>query len=93
MFFITSSYPWYRDILVYIQTLKCPTSTSCDECHRICHQAKNYLILEDNLYRQSVDFILCRCLTHEEEKIMLNDCHTGECGGHLSRFATAQKIL
>ena len=58
MFFIESTDPWYGDILIYLQTLKCPTSTSCDERRRICHQAKNYLILSDNLYRRGVDGIL-----------------------------------
>jgi hypothetical protein len=66
MFLIASSDPWYGDILVYLQTLKCPTSASHDEHRRICHQAKNYLILEDTLYRRGVDCILRRCLTHEE---------------------------
>ena len=31
MFLITSSDPWYGDILIYLQNLKCPTSTSHDE--------------------------------------------------------------
>ena len=34
-----------------------------------------------------------RCLTHEEEETVLNDAHSGACGGHLSGLATAQKIL
>jgi hypothetical protein len=93
MFFITSLDPWYGDILIYIQTLKCPTSTSHDERRCICHQAKNYLILDDTLYRRGVDYILRRCLTHEEAVIMLKNCHTGACGGHLFGLATAQKIL
>ena len=93
MFLIESSDPWYRDILIYLQTLKCPTSASRDEHRRIHHQANNYLILDDTLYRQGVDCILHRCLTHEEEEIILNNCHTGACGGHLSRLATTQKIL
>jgi hypothetical protein len=93
MFLIVSSNPWYGYILVYIQTLKCPTSTSCDECCCICHQAKNYLMLEDTLYGQGVDCILHWCLTHEEEKIVLNDFHAGACGGHLSRLETTQNIL
>jgi hypothetical protein len=59
MFLITSSDPWYRDILIYLQTLKCPTSTSHDERCRIHHQAKNYLILDDTLYRRGVECILC----------------------------------
>jgi hypothetical protein len=93
MFFITSSDPWYRDILIYIQTLKCPTSSSRDERRCICHQDKNYLILNDTLYRRGVDCILRRCLTHEEVVIMLNDFHTIACGSHLSGLATTQKIL
>jgi hypothetical protein len=71
MFLIASSDPWYGDILVYLQTLKCPTSASHDERRRIRHQAKNYLILEDTLYRRGVDCILRRCLTHEEAKSCL----------------------
>jgi hypothetical protein len=58
MLMIASSDPWYGDILVYLQTLKCPASTSCDERHRIRHQAKNYLILKDTLYRRGVDCVL-----------------------------------
>jgi hypothetical protein len=58
MFFITSSDPWYRDILIYLQNLKCPTTTSHDECRRIRHQAKNYLIFDDTLYQRGVDYIL-----------------------------------
>jgi hypothetical protein len=55
MFLIASSDPWYGDILVYLQTFKFPTSSSHDERCCICHQEKNYLILEDTLYRQGVD--------------------------------------
>jgi hypothetical protein len=93
MFLIASSDPWYGDILVYIHTLKCSTSASRDEHHRICHQAKNYLILDDTLYRRGVDYILPQCLTHEEEVIVLNDFHIGACGAHFSGLATTQNIL
>ena len=31
MFLIDSSDPWYGDVLIYLQTLKCPNSASCDE--------------------------------------------------------------
>jgi hypothetical protein len=93
MFLITYSDPWYRDILIYLQTLKCPTSASRDERRWIHHQDKNYLILDDTLYRRGIDCILRRCLTHEEAVIMLNNCHTGACGGHLSGLATTQNIL
>jgi hypothetical protein len=45
------------------------------------------------LYRQGIDNILHRCLTHREAESILNDCHNGACGGHLSGLATTQKIL
>jgi hypothetical protein len=54
---------------------------------------ENYLIIDDTLYRRGVDCILHRCLTHEEAELVLNDCHTGACGGHLSGLETTQKIL
>ena len=34
-----------------------------------------------------------RCLTHEEVETILNDAHSGACGGHLSGLAIAQNIL
>ena len=55
--------------------------------------AKNYLIIGDTLYHKGVDSILRRCLTHEEAKIVLNDAHSGACGGHLSGLATTHNIL
>jgi hypothetical protein len=93
MFLITSSDPWYGDILIYLHTLKCPTSTSCDERRHIRHQDKNYHILDDTLYQRGVDCILRRCLTHEEAIIVLNDFHIGAYGSHFSRLATTQNIL
>jgi hypothetical protein len=90
IFLISSLDPWYGDILVYLQTLKCPASSSHDECRCICHQEKNYLILDDTLYHQGIDCILHRCLIHEEAKLVLNKCHTGACGGNLSGLTTTK---
>jgi hypothetical protein len=93
MFFIVSSDPWYGDILFYLQTLKFPTSASHDKHRHIRNHEKNYLILEETLYRRGVDCSLRQCLTHDEAEIGLNDCHTGACGGYLSRLETTQKII
>ena len=85
--------PWYRDIIVYLQTLKVPTHLSQDERRRLRHVAKNYLIVDNTLYCSGVDSILRRCLTHDEAEVVLNDFHEGACGGHLSGLSTAQNIL
>ena len=55
--------------------------------------AKNYLIVDNTLYRHGVDSILHRCITHDEAEVGLNDCHRGACGGNLSGLSTTQKIL
>ena len=84
IFLISTSDPWYGDIIIYLQTLKYPATSSREERRKLCLHAKNYLIIGDTLYRRGVDSVLCRCLTHEEAEIVLNDSHSGACGGHLS---------
>ena len=64
-----------------------------DARHRIRHQSQLYRIVEDTLYRVGVDSVLCQCLTLEEAEKVLNDCHSGACGGHMSGYATTKKIL
>ena len=49
--------------------------------------------MDNTLYYRGVDSILRRCLTHEEAELVLNDCHRGVCGGHLSGISTAQKNI
>ena len=89
IFLISTSDPWYGDILIYLQNLKYPAASSREERRKLRLHAKNYLIIGDTLYRRGVDFILRRCLTHEEVEIVLNDSHSRACGGHLSRLAMA----
>jgi hypothetical protein len=45
------------------------------------------------LYHYGIDVVLQDCLTHEEAKQFLNDCHLGACGGHIYGMDTAQKNL
>ena len=66
IFLISTLDPWYGGIIIYLQTLKTPTHLSRDERRRLCHVSKNYLIVDNTLYRRGVDSILRRCLTHEE---------------------------
>ena len=91
IFFISTLDPWFGDIIIYLQMLKVPTHLSWDELRRLRHVSKNYLIVDNTLYCHGIDSISRRCLTHEESEIMLNDCHGGACGGHLSGISTAQK--
>jgi hypothetical protein len=91
IFLVSSSDPWYGDIFLYLQTLKFTQHLSRDDRQLVRYQAKKYTIVGDTLYHRGIDSILRRCLTHEEAKLVLNDCHKGACGGHLSGLATTKK--
>ena len=58
IFFISTSDPWYGDILIYLHTLKYPAASSWEERRKLRLHAKNYLIIGDTLYRRGVDSIL-----------------------------------
>jgi hypothetical protein len=93
LFLMDSSDPWYRDILVYLQTQRFRPSSMKEDCQRLCHLAQHYLIIGDALYHRGVDTMLHRSVTHEVAELIMNDCHSGACGGHLSGLATTQNIL
>ena len=93
IFFISTLDPWYGDIIIYLKMFKVHPHLSRDERRQLRHVSKNCLIVDNTLYRHGVDLILHHCLTHDEAKVLLNDCHGGACGGHLSGIFIAQKIL
>ena len=64
LFLISTTDPWYGDIILYLQTLRYQPTASRYECRHVHHQTKSYLILNDTLYRRGVDSILRRFLTH-----------------------------
>eukprot|EP00253_Pinus_taeda_P012155 PITA_12155 len=93
LFLINSLEPWYGDIIFYLKTQTFRSDLSNSECRCIRHQSQPYRIIDDTWYRVGVDSILCRCLTPEEAKRVLNVCHSGACGVLISGYATTQKIL
>ena len=79
--------------MIYLQTQTFRQDTYHSQQRRIRYQAKNYLIISDTLYHRGVDMVLWRCLMHEEAEKAMNDFHSSACGGHLSGYATPQRIL
>jgi hypothetical protein len=83
----------HHHLLIYLRTQNFGNHLSRDDHRRICHQAPRYPLIGDIVYRQGVDTILRRCLTIDKADRVLNDCHSGACGGHISGISTAQKII
>ena len=64
-----------------------------DAYQRLCRIGQEVPVRSQITFFHRLISCLHQCLTHEEEIIVLNDFHTGACGGHLFGLATAQKIL
>jgi hypothetical protein len=58
LFLISTSDPWYGDILLYLQTQRFQPDISREEHRRIHHHSRRYLIVGDTLYRHGIDTIL-----------------------------------
>jgi hypothetical protein len=58
LFLISTSDPWYRDILLYLQTQRFHPNTSREEHRRIRHHSHRYLIIGNTLYCRGIDTIL-----------------------------------
>lgn len=93
LFLISTLDPWYEDLIVYLQTQNFSSELYNSERHHIQHQSQPYRIIGNTFYHVGFDYILRRCLTLEKAERVINDCHSGACGGHMFRYATAHKIL
>ena len=93
LFLISTHDPWYGDIIVYLQTSTFLSELMKNARRRVQHQSQPYRIVGDTLYRVRVDSMLHQCLTLEEAERVLNDCHSGTCGSHMSGYATALNIF
>jgi hypothetical protein len=93
LFLISYDDVWYGYIIIYLHTQTFWPDLSSTNHRHIRYQARQYIILDDTLYLHGVDFIFQRCLTYNEVEKCLNDCHSGACGGHMSRYATVESIF
>ena len=89
LFVISTKDPWYGDILLYLRTHKFAAHLNHEDRRHIRPQAICHLLIGDVMYHQGIDTILRRCLTRDKAEAILNDCHSGACGGQLSGLETA----
>jgi len=71
---------WRKEIVEYLENLSKKVS------QRIRFQATKYVLLEGELYYQTIDGVLLRCLDQEEAKVLMGEIHEGVCGSHQSAY-------
>jgi hypothetical protein len=77
--------------MAYLHHYYEPDSTN--EQIRMQQRARDYQIVDNNLYKASVSGPLLRCLKKAEGQKLLSEVHEGICGGHIGACALAAKVL
>jgi hypothetical protein len=60
---------------------------------RVAIRARNYHIIDDNLYRKGVCAPLLKCISATEGKQLLHEIHSGMCLHHISTRALVHKAF
>jgi hypothetical protein len=49
---------------------------------KVKQQVLKYILLDDDLYRRTIDNVLLKCLGEEQAKVVVWEVHDGICGAH-----------
>jgi hypothetical protein len=84
---------WYKDIVTYLLTLKCPDDLSSSKVITLKLHAVKYYISKKRLYwKDPLGFLLVYLVESKTEEV-ISQFREGVCGGHHAWRATAYKIL
>jgi hypothetical protein len=84
---------WYKDIVTYLLTLKCPADFSPSKDRTLKLHAVKHCISEKRLYwKDSLGFLLV-CLVESEIEEVISQFHEGVCRGHHAWRDMAYKIM
>jgi hypothetical protein len=77
-----ASSDWYKDIVSYLLTLKCPSDLSPSKSRTLKLHAVKYCISKIQLYWKDPLHFMLVCLVESETEKVINEFHEGVCGGH-----------
>jgi hypothetical protein len=63
------------------------------ELLRMQQRARAYQLIGDELFKTSVTWLLLRCLSADEVKVLQVQTHAGVCGGHIVARALVGKVF
>eukprot|EP00253_Pinus_taeda_P025587 PITA_25587 len=85
--------PWYYDIIYVLKNLSPLPGMTRSKARTLKLKAAKFYILNSALYWKDPGGVLLNCLVGKEAKQVMEDCHQGDCGGHLFWKSTTNKIL
>ena len=87
---------WRSMFIDYIKDKILPPGIKKDdtEAVRIMRRSKNYVLVDNNLYKRGAGSgILMKCVTTEEGKVILQEAHEGTCGNHAASRTLVGKVF
>jgi hypothetical protein len=87
---------WRMAFINYIKDKVLPPGVKKDdtEAVRIMRRSKNYVLVDNKLYKQGAGSgILKKCVTAEEGKDILQEAHKGTCGNHAASRTLVGKVF
>ena len=90
---ITSSTPWYADIVNFLTSQLIPKDLSRAKNGKLKRIAQEYVWDDPYLWKYCADQLIKRCVLETEFKSILDFCHSYACGGHFGAKITALKVF
>jgi hypothetical protein len=73
-------FDWHTPFMIYLRTGGLPEDKV--EGKRLRQQARQYTLVNDELYRSGTNGTLMKCITLEEGQIIFHNIHAGDSGSH-----------
>jgi hypothetical protein len=81
---------WHTPFMVYLRTGDLQEDKV--ECERLHQWAGQYTLANDEPYRRGANDTLMKCVTLEEECVILQDIHVGVCRSHAGAKSLVGKM-
>ena len=84
---------WYADIIFYLLNSTCLDHLMGHKRRSLRLQATKNCLTQEGLGWKNLDGLILRCVDEKESRRLLDEFHSGFCGGHFVAKTTAHKIL
>ena len=92
-FFMVNERPWFADMANFKAARIIPKDLTWQQRKKFLHDARFYIWDDPHLFKIGVDNLLRRCVTKEEAKNILWQCHNSPCGSYYGGDKTTAKVL
>ena len=84
---------WTHPIIDYLQTGTFPPSMTKEARKHLAYRALPFQVIQGKLYRQGKDKRLRQVITDSQARMILQELHKGNAGGHFFQDITIHKVL